>query len=560
MSPTLMLNSPGSASPQSRNLSRGRQVAYGMTADVALVTELAAELAAEREMRSLLEESLADQETAARLALDQQGWATLGSTDDSGEFTPDARRAIVGLCRSAAIGHPLIKRGLAIRVAYVWGQGVQVDAKVAGDDTAAADVVELLSRFDQAAETTLTGSQAREELELALGTDGNIWLALFTDTATGVVRPRSTPMGEIRDIITNPEDRDEPWYYLREYVAVVTETGYRGDSARTRRERRRVYHPALGYYPPMRPTVIDGIPIRWDAPMLHIAVNRLDGWRYGVPDAYAAIHWARGYTGFLTDWALLTKSLAKLSWKATGDSRSKAAAMAAKLRDSQTDPASGLQVPPLNSAVGQVATLGPGQDITAIPKTGASIDSESGRPIAAMAAAGLGLPVTMLLADPGVTGARAVAETLDRPTILEMGMRRLLWQTALERVYRHVVESAVEATAGPLTGRVDVDAWGRRRVVLAGGEPVTLEWTWPPLSDLDPATLVGAVVQADSTGKLGPLTVARQLLQTLGVRDVDGALAEVTDEQGRFVDPRLTAGAVAVDAYNLGLDPAEATR
>jgi hypothetical protein len=73
-------------------------------------------------------------------------------------------------------------------------------------------------------------------------------------------------------------------------------------------------------------------------------------------------------------------------------------------------------------------------NLEAIPKSGATIDSESGKPLAAMVAAALGMSVTMLLADPGTTGARAVAETLDKPTILEMGMRRRLWAGVIKTV------------------------------------------------------------------------------------------------------------------------------
>jgi hypothetical protein len=85
-----------------------------------------------------------------------------------------------------------------------------------------------------------------------------------------------------------------------------------------------------------------------------------------------------------------------------------------------------------------------------------------------MAAAGVGLPVTILLADPGQTGARATAETLDLPTILEMTMRRVLWQTALTRVIEHAIDAAVEAPRGTLRGTVTIDAWGRKVITLAG--------------------------------------------------------------------------------------------
>jgi hypothetical protein len=53
-----------------------------------------------------------------------------------------------------------------------------------------------------------------------------------------------------------------------------------------------------------------------------------------------------------------------------------------------------------------------------VSKSGAQIDANSSQPFATRAAAALEVPVTMLLGDPGITGARATAETLDQPTEL----------------------------------------------------------------------------------------------------------------------------------------------
>jgi hypothetical protein len=106
----------------------------------------------------------------------------------------------------------------------------------------------------------------------------------------------------------------------------------------------KVAHPALGYRPAQRIKTLNGAEVRWDAPILHVPVNRLDGWKYGIPDVYASIAWARMYRDFLVDWALLTKSLSKFAWKATGGTKSRAQAAAAKIRDN----AQTRTVPPTN--------------------------------------------------------------------------------------------------------------------------------------------------------------------------------------------------------------------
>lgn len=500
-------------------------------------TQLSEQLRAEQEQNLILQESVAD----LQMALEDRGWRAL-SQGVQDEFTTQGRRAVAATCRMMAISNPLIKRGLTIRIGYIWGQGVEVTAKVDDDETLQAQVNDLLDAFDIDNATSLTGSQACEELERALGTDGQVYLALFTSRLTGRVQVRSTPTDEIVDIIANPEDRDEPWFYIREYTTQVLEQGYQTGNTRTRGQTVKVAHPALGYRPASKIKTLNGAEVRWDAPMLHVPVNRLDGWKYGIPDAYASIAWARMYRDFLVDWAGLTKSLSKIAWKATGDNRGRAAKAAAAAT------AQAALVPTRTTGdAGGTVVHGPGNTFEAVSKSGATIDSESGKPLAGMTAAGLGLPVTMLLADPGTTGARAVAETLDKPTILEMGMRRLLWQSARERIYAHVIAASVEAPRGVLRGTVSIDDWGRKHTLLAGGVEPVLDFTWPPLADLDPIKLVDAIVSADGTGKLPDLTIVRLLAGALGVKDVDAVVADVTDDQGEFVDRELTAAQGAVD-------------
>lgn len=511
--------------------------------------DLSEQLRAEQENNLILTEAMVDLE----MALDDTGWRKLshGMRD---EFSPDGRRRIREMCRLMVVSNPLMKRATNVRIGYIWGQGVQVAAR-AGEDSE-QNVDEVVQMFWDDNTASLTGSQAEEELERALCSDGEIFLALFTNPLVGRVQVRSTPTDEITDIICNPEDRDEPWFYMREYVTQVLEQGYATGNTRTRNQTKKVAHPALGYRPNQRIKTLNGAEVRWDAPMLHVPVNRLDGWKYGIPDVYASIAWARMYRDFLVDWALVVKSLSKFAWKASGGTKSRAqtAAAAITANAERRTSTNGVPAPP---PVGQAAVTGPGNDLAPIPKTGATIDSESGKPLAAMAAAGVGLPVTILLADPGTTGARAVAETLDLPTILEMTMRRVLWQTAIERIIEHAIDAAVEAPRGTLRGTVTIDAWGRRLITLAGDTERTVEFDWPPLIDVDPVELIKAIVEADGTRKLPPLTTLRLLLKALGVKDPEEVIDEVTDDEGNFVDPDVTAGTVAVEAYRRGEDPAQ---
>lgn len=481
----------------------------------------------------VVQEGMADLELAA----DNQGWQSMAFSLEQ-ELSRSGLTNVTRNCRVMVIASPLIKRGMQLRIGYVWGQGVTVQAR---DE----DLNQVIQAWwdDESNQAALTSSQAQEELERAQGTDGQVFIACFADPLTGRVQHRSTPFEEIVDIVKNPDDRDDPWFYLRSFTVTVIEQGYSG-LTRRRQETRRVFHPALGFWPKSRPKSIDGIPVAWDTPILHVPVNRLDGATWGVPDVYASIPWARAYDGFLTDWARLVKALSKFAWRLTGDRSTKVRTAAARL--ASLVPADLPQ--PGGSTAGGVAAMGPGANLEAIPKSGATIDSQSGKPLASMVAAGMGVPVTMLLADPGTTGARAVAETLDKPTILEMGMRRELWSSVLQKLAGYVILQAVKAPRGPLRGTI-TQAGNTQQVTLTGDVEPTVVVEWPDLNELDPVQFIQAIASADSTGLMPPLETLRLLLTALKVDDVDEVLESVTDENGEFVDPRIEAAAAAVEAH-----------
>lgn len=510
--------------------------------DLAEVDTLRGQLRVEQETNLLLTESMAELE----LIIENQGWREIGQTGK--EFSAGILQTLRGQCRAKAISNPILKSGLNKRIAYVWGRGVEISA-------ADQDVNAVIQEFMDANQTSVFGSQAQEELERAEGTDGEVFLACFTLPYTGKVQVRSTPSDEIVDIITNPNDRDDPWFYVREYESTVIESSPLGFY--TGNKRVRELHPALGYYPTQRPRRINDCEVIWEAPMLHVPVNRLDGWQRGLPDVYAALAWAQLYRDFLVDWAGLTKALSKLAFQATGDTsaRVKLAASAAR-QNAQTT----------SNPAGQTVAAGPGIKYEAVSKSGATIDSESGRPLAGMVAAGLGIPVTMLLADPGVTGARAVAETLDPITILEMGMRRKMWQAKLDQLLQYVIDQAVIAPRGELQGVLSRDDWGKLKVELAGDtddKMRTIDFEWPPMADVDPVGLITAIVQAEGTGLIPDVTTVKLLLNALGVKDVDEIVEQNVDKTtGEWIPARqkleraMNAGAAAMDKFDKGDDPA----
>lgn len=475
------------------------------------------------------------------------------------EFSAEGMVQLRAVCRLTGIANPMVKRGLNLRAFYVWGQGCAIVARANGknrDNPDEQDVQHVLAEHisDPGNQRGFYGQQAREENEHSLGTDGDVFVQLFTNPRTGWVQTRTILADEVTEIITNPGDRSEPWYYRR----VWTEETWDAQGRKTPRQVALLY-PDVDYQPASRPGRFAGAKIAWDAPVVHVPVNRPKGWLRGIPDAYSVINWARAYKEFLEQWAGLMRSLSKFAWKMTAEGKNREQAKAAMR--AATDPR--LRGIGGDEPVGSVALMPGGGNLEAIPKSGATIDSESGRPLAMQVAAGLNVPVTMLLGDPGQTGARATAETLDWPTELGMMSRRELWTWAQLRIARYVVTESVRASQGRLKGKISRDkVTGREVVTLAGDTDDTIDVLWPPLDEQDPKAIIDAVVAANATGTLKPDLVLRLILEALGIREAESILEEMLDEEGNFQWPATGAppgpGQQAADLARAGGDPATA--
>lgn len=454
----------------------------------------------------ILSEALADAE--AKLDIDNAGWSRYGS--NGGGFTHDFLVRKAEEVEIATAVNPLIKSGANMRAAYVWGSGVSVNVR---DESASGqDVNAIVQEFlDDPSNRTISSMEHRIRNERMLFTSGECWLALVTDPARGKVRVRTIPQAEITKIISDPEDRLTVWFYLREYQ-------------KTDGTIRRVLHPDLQYRPAVKHRAgwyssdLSDASIAWNQPVRPVIVNEVRG--RGLGDGFAAIPWAFAYKGFLESWYKLMQSLAKFAWQAKtrGDKASLAAQRIAE-----------------TAAAGSIAGTDANTRLEAISKSGASFDAGSGKPLAAMVAAALGLPVTMLLGDPGVTGARAVAETLDEPTQLEFALRREVWSSAYKDIAGYVIDVAV--MAGRLRGAIVRDG-DQVTVVLPPGDSRTIIVDFPRIDPTPMSALVQSIVAADATGIIPPLVIARALMKALLVPDVDDVLREITAEDGSFIQPK----------------------
>lgn len=453
----------------------------------------------------LLEANLAQLEQA----LLEPGWQRLSAVADM-EFTREGMATISRLCRLMGIKDPLLRRAIALKTYYVFGQGVTVTAK---DETVAPVIEQLVD--DTGNQRSVFGLQAQASLQRSKMTDSNIFLALFTNPATGRVKVRDLPFDEIKSVISNPEDASEPWFYERAWTVVDRS----GPGLSGKSEYRRVLYPCIDYQPAKQPPTYGGLEVKWDAPVIHVESNKPRGWQFGVPELYPALDWARAHSEYLDDFRRLVKVLAKIAWSLTGVKGSQLERAKTQLTNATAEDAN----------VGQawVGDQGGGTLEPMMKSGGVQVEPDDARQFSLMVAAATDLPETMLKGDPS-TGNLATAETLDRPTELAMEWDRRVWTDVFKRICQYAIDQAATAPSGELSGVAEQDG-DERVVTLTGDVSREVSVDWPPIQErsmreiLD--TLVGTTAGATSLpGASDPdvsLEFLRIALTALDVDDVD---------------------------------------
>jgi len=239
---------------------------------------------------------------------------------------------------------------------------------------------------------------------------------------------------------------------------------------------RTAYYPALGYRPILKPKRIrnpqtgDEIAeVFWDAPSATsrsvvcaagstafrtLCRDRLGQRLPGVPDRLAT----------------LIKALSRFAWRLTSKGSRQAAARAKLAAQPSHDR---VNREPTTLATARCRRHGAGSD----PKSG----QRSTRSPAAARRDGRGRaghPVTMLLGDPGVTGARATAETLDPPTEWMAESRRAVWTEKTNDILAYVIAESVRAPEGLCAARSPATR-PAGDVTLRGKAQGTIDITWP---------------------------------------------------------------------------------
>jgi hypothetical protein len=476
-------------------------------------------------------------ETIQRLeqALYSPDWVRLSAIGRQ-EFTRQALRQITELARLMALKNPVIGRGVEIQRLYVWGQGVTIQA---ADPTINGVIQSFLD--DERNQAELTAHQARGEKEEQLQIESNLFFCFFTNSTTGRVRVRTIPFDEIEDVITNPEDSKEPWFYLRRW------TEHALDGTTNQRE---AYYPDWRYHPRRR-SAPAGWTVQWETPVYHFRVNPFG--KFGVTRLYRGLDWALAYKNFLEQLASVWQALARWAYILT--TKGGAAAVAASKAKMTTGGESGAETPlPGGTFIQSENVL-----LQPFRTAGATMSAEDGRRLFLMAAASFGFPETFW-GDASV-GSLATAKSLDRPTELLIKDRQSLWEDVHQNLFNFVLLQAVKAPQGPLRsfGRViRVDDGDQYSEVIVWNDQVgedgetrpfdaTVSMTFPAIIEGDVVGTTSAIIDATTLKGGGngiPVEAAvRRLLVELGFQDVDQIMEvwqQVEEERKAQAEVMLT--------------------
>lgn len=427
------------------------------------------------------------------------------------EFSRWGIQQIILICRLYYIKNPIVRRLIDVCAAYVFARGVEVTTS---DETANEVLKDFFERNKK-----VFGHIALVESEKAKDYDGNLFWCFFADRQNkGLVDSRRIDATEIQQIVTNPEDSDDPWYYQRIWTQKVfdPERGEVGETTRT------CWYPALFYDPDDKPTDFNKDPVMWDYPVYHRKCGYVGKWLTGCPRAYPMIDWAKEAKHILTACASLKQSLMQIGLKWT----TKGGQQAIEGIKQQMQTTVGPQTPIWDTnppaVSGASVVTGPGTQVEAFNMTGAGGNPDDVRQYKLMCAMVSGVPETFL-ADVS-TGNLATATSLDRPTETIFLEKQEAWREDLTVIAKYVLTVSAGAPSGRLRESMHEGAeirecrrhrGPRGEVVYEAMEEsedaIEIQVNFPAIREGDLKDLVNATVEAITLNNKGGQAVGIDL-------------------------------------------------
>jgi len=431
------------------------------------------------------------------LIRDDIGWHRL--TDGSSLDMPGAlRTAIVRRARQYVRHDGSVKQTVALYTNFAVGKGFKWTV---GEEAERAR--EVIDEFTTSVwNRKMFSTQGQRDLSDALYTDGEVFFALFAERET--VKVRTIDPLEIVSVLTNPEDRSEPWVYVRKYFV--------GTQEKTLLYRDWMWD-GQGEVLDAQGHAVSGE--QADAVVFHLkAAGR--GLR-GESRLIADMDWAKQYRAFMTSRAAVARAIAMFPAKLKMLTDAAGLSAAAAQLGTGLGGSSGETNPP--PVAGSTFLENAGASYSTVrQETGAAsakVDAEL-----FMQQVGVGSGVFPHYYGLGNSFRLATADSMEPPMFKGFAAWQELWRDA----YQLIFEWALEQMGVP----------EEQRKVTVTGEAIRKEDTAPKVDGIEKMVRTFPML-ADSD------ELAKYALSLLGVSNPSEVMAELTEAFGKIPGHNVVA-------------------
>jgi hypothetical protein len=465
--------------------------------------------------------------------IDNLGWSEFSKGNNNWDFDFTKLSAARSMSRLMYLQNPMVRRSVEVQQLYVWALGYTL---MTNNEVIRGVLEGFLNDPKNNVEFSHT---ALTEKEIDLRTIGDIFLMYFITPSTGRVRVRSIDYEQIVDVYRNPKDPKEVWFYKRSYTL---KQGSNNPKTVI------VWYPDWKFKPQVRPDPREGRndeTVDWDTPISHIRVGGFSNMKFGFPEIYSILTWAKAYKRFLENWSTLMESYAVVAMQIVNQTKSGVAKAKSQLGSKpSTNGIIGDGNPP--PGVASWAAFSGGGELKAVRTSGATTGAGEGHPLALMIAAGSGIPITFY--GEADVGSMATATTLDRPTELKFVYRQKQWSEWMGDIFHFVLMQSAMAPEGVLRQagviverELDIEGTYLDTMIWPASMDPHVHVTFPDITEPNATERVRALVMGITMmGK--PMTdiipdarvICQMLLRALGVKDAErlvNAWYPVTDKK-----------------------------
>lgn len=272
----------------------------------------------------------------------------------------------------------LEKRAVDLHSGFVWGRGCYIEGTEKPKGPGAPS--KLRSFFiDRTNQDSVFGDSAREELQKERFISGNVIAAVNTRTR----KVHRIPFSQISAVKVDPDYPENIIAYKRRWD---THDG-------TKNSVKEEWYYTARFEGNRQKSFTSGgktIKVNLDVTVVDLRVNRQPGHVFGVPDGLAGTLWAEAYGRIIRYGETVQESLAKILFQVTNKTAKGARSTGVKVAGFDQH--------------GGTASLGPGQELSAVNTAGRGYDFASARPVAAMAASAWNVSNMDLLNDSSAAG------------------------------------------------------------------------------------------------------------------------------------------------------------